>query len=388
MPSRVSLAELIDSDVPLRPEGAVAILREVCRQYVAGDLHGIPNATVIRLTPDGAVVVEGPVNRDHDPVTAAATLLTDLLPGFETPTGFKVPGGLRLVIARAIRAIDLPPFSGIAEFSEALSRFSAPDLGETVRGLFRGWAARRAVSPESPRGSEVTISDIRRARRATGLSLEDVARGCGVPAWRLRELEWGYLRNWTADDRGRQDLTAYARAAGLDTALVLDVAWPLMESTEVMPEAAIESVSKSVPAEGWTLVPTLPLDIPAPLPWRTSAAERTKRAVPERYRWALALAAAAVIAVGAIATGWERPLSPAVAVEAARVQSEPPAPAPDVDPLNAGSTLDAPRLKNIRPASYARPAAAPHVRTVKAKPRPAPQHKSFLKRVLFRIVIK
>jgi hypothetical protein len=182
MPSRVSLAELIDSDVPLRPEGAVAILREVCRQYVAGDLHGIPNATVIRLTPDGAVVVEGPVNRDHDPVTAAATLLTDLLPGFETPTGFKVPGGLRLVIARATRAIDLPPFSGIAEFSETLSRFSAPDLGETVRGLFRAWGARHAVSPESSRGSEVTISDIRRARRATGLSLEVVARACGVPA--------------------------------------------------------------------------------------------------------------------------------------------------------------------------------------------------------------
>jgi hypothetical protein len=82
------------------------------------------------------------------------------------------------------------------------------------------------------------------------------------------------------------------------------------------------------------------------------------------------------------------------------VQSEPPLTAPDVDPIDAGSTpdarltpdarptLDAPRLKNIRPASYARPSAAPHVRTIKAKPRPAPQHKSFLKRVLFRIVIK
>ena len=286
MSSRVSLAELIDSDVPLRPDGAVAVLREVCRQYVAGDLHGIPNATVIRLTPDGGVVVEGPVNRDHDPVTAAATLLTDLLPGFETPTGFKVPGGLRLVIARAMRAIDLPPFSGIAEFSEALSRFSAPDLGDTVGGLFRAWAARHAVSPGLPPGREVTISDIRRARRATGLSLEDVARACGVPAWRLRELEWGYMRNWTADDRGRQDLCAYARAAGLDKTLVVDVAWPLMESTEAVPAAAVESVSvpESVPAESWTLVPTLPLDIAAPLPWRSSAADlyeaRDPRALP------------------------------------------------------------------------------------------------------------
>jgi hypothetical protein len=401
MSSRVSLAELIDSDVPLRPDGAVAVLREVCRQYVAGDLHGIPNATVIRLTPDGGVVVEGPVNRDLDPVTAAATLLTDLLPGFETPTGFKVPGGLRLVIARAMQAIDLPPFSGIAEFSEALSRFSAPDLGDTVGGLFRAWAARHAVSPESSPGRGVTISDIRRARRATGLSLEDVARACSVPAWRLRELEWGYMRNWTADDRGRQDLCAYARAAGLDTTLVVDVAWSLMESTEAVPAAAIESdsVPASVPADSWTLVPTLPLDIAAPLPWRNSAAERTKRAIPERYRWVLALAAAAIIAISAIATGWERPLSPVAAVEAAKVQSEPPVTGPADDPLNARSTsdarstsvarptLDAPRMKNIRPASYVSPAAA-RVHTVKAKPRPAPQHKSFLKRVLFRIVIK
>lgn len=395
MSSRVSLAELIDSDVPLRPDGAVAVLREVCRQYVAGDLHGIPNATVIRLTPDGGVVVEGPVNRDHDPVTAAATLLTDLLPGFETPTGFQVPGGLRLVIARAMRAIDLPPFSGIAEFSEALSRFSAPDLGETVGGLFRAWTARHAVSPESPPGREVTISDIRRARRATGLSLEDVARACGVPVWRLRELEWGYMRNWTADDRGRRDLGAYARAAGLDTTLVVDVAWPLLESTEAVPAPAIESVfvPESVPAESWTLVPTLPLDIAAPLPWRTSAAERTKRAIPERYRWVLALAAAAIIAISAIATGWERPLSPVAAVEAAKVQSEPPVTGPADDPLNVRSTpdarptLEAPRMKNIRPASYVSPAAA-RIHTVKAKPRPAPQHKSFLKRLLFRIVLK
>src|SRR5437763_6148238 len=109
MPSRVSLAELIDNNVPLRPDEAVAVLREVCRQYSSGHLHGIPNATVIRLTPDGGVAVEGPVSRDQDPIRAAATLLTDLLPGFETPTGFKVPGGLRLVIARAMRTIDLPP---------------------------------------------------------------------------------------------------------------------------------------------------------------------------------------------------------------------------------------------------------------------------------------
>src|SRR5215831_8214755 len=146
MSSRVSLAELIDSDVPVRPDEAVAILREVCRQYSSGGLRGIPNATVIRLTPDGQVVIEGPVSRDQAVVPAAAALLSELLPGFDTPTGFKVPGGLRLVLARATRTLDLPPFTGVDDLSAALARFAAPDLGDTARALFRSWSARRAVA--------------------------------------------------------------------------------------------------------------------------------------------------------------------------------------------------------------------------------------------------
>src|SRR3954447_23135570 len=197
MQSRMSLAELIDADVPIRPDEAVAILREVCRQYAAGDLRGIPNPTVIRLTREGRVLVEGPLNRDQAPVPAAAALLSELLPGFDTPTGFKVPGGLRLVLARATRTLDLPPFADIAEFCAALERFTSPDLHDTVRALFHAWTARQAAASGEPR--EITISDVRRARRATGLSLEDVARAASIPADKLRELEWGYMRNWTAD---------------------------------------------------------------------------------------------------------------------------------------------------------------------------------------------
>src|SRR5262245_41526126 len=112
MHTRVSLAELIDSDVPLRPDEAAAIVRELCRQYAAGSLRGIPTPAGIRLTHDGDVVVEGPVSRDHSAVPAAAALLSDLLPGYHGSNGFKVPGGLRLVLARATGALDLPPFAG------------------------------------------------------------------------------------------------------------------------------------------------------------------------------------------------------------------------------------------------------------------------------------
>ena len=56
MTTRVSLAELAAADIPLRPDEAVAIIAEICRQYASGRLPGIPSAGVIRLTSDGAVV--------------------------------------------------------------------------------------------------------------------------------------------------------------------------------------------------------------------------------------------------------------------------------------------------------------------------------------------
>jgi hypothetical protein len=383
MPSRVSLAELIDSDIPVRPEEAVAILREVCRQYSAGDLRGIPNPTVIRLTPEGGVVVEGPVSRDQNATCAAAELLAELLPGFDTPTGFKVPGGLRLVLARATRALDLPPFTDVNDFSAALSRFAAPDLGETVRGLFRSWSARRAVERAADRPHELTVSDIRRARRATGLSLDDIARATGIPASRLRELEWGYLRNWSADDTGRDELRRYARAAGLDDATVVSVAWPLVES------AAAEPVGEAQPAaapQGSLAVLPAPIEPaaiePAPLPWRARSATAAPRRF-DRYRWTVALAAAVVIVLAAVFVGWDRPtavvaLEPAPVSAAASVPQPVPAPGP--------SSLD-PSSYGARRASYVRPPQRPAAKR-KPKPSPPPQKKSFLKRELFRIVIR
>ena len=48
MTTRVSLAELAAADIPLRPDEAVAIIAEICRQYASGRLPGIPSAGVIR----------------------------------------------------------------------------------------------------------------------------------------------------------------------------------------------------------------------------------------------------------------------------------------------------------------------------------------------------
>jgi hypothetical protein len=381
MQSRVSIAELIDTDTPLRPDDAAAIVREVCRQFAEGGLRGIPNATVIRLTLDGTVVVEGPVSRDHSPVPAAAALLTDLLPGFDGANGFRVPGGLRLVLARALGALDVPPFSGVPEFSSSLERFASPDLPDVVRRLFQSWAARQASRP--PDGLKgLTISDVRRARRATGLSLEDVSRGSSIPAAKLRELEWGYVRNWHADAAGRDELGRYARAAGLDEDLVVSVAWPLIESDAVEEPACAEPPCEDA---AWALVPVGTQALIPPVP-RTV----TRPAPLIRYRWALALAAAILLVAAVVATGWEQQVSKPATRAAA---------APSIEARR-------PPIGDVRPASFERPvpnavegpapsalekerpaASRPRARKAPARKAPAPR-RSFFQKELLRIVIR
>ena len=46
----------------------------------------------------------------------------------------------------------------------------------------------------------------------------DMAR---IPVSMLRQLEWGYLRNWPKGLYGRTQLVRYARASGLSRQLVL-----------------------------------------------------------------------------------------------------------------------------------------------------------------------
>jgi hypothetical protein len=373
MQSRVSIAELIDSDVFLRPEDAVAIFSDICRQYTEGLLRGIPNAAVIRLTPDGDVVVEGPVCRDHAGVPAAAHLLTEMLPGFDShQSGFKVPGGLRLVLARATGSIDLPPFADVEAFRAALQRFAAPDLAGTVRGLFQAWAARQTPRDPADAPRELTISDVRRARRATGLSLEDVSRGADIPAGTLRELEWGYVRNWRANDQGREALRRYARAAGLDEDLVVSIAWPLIEREH--------AAAASVDEDEWGLVPTgSQALVPVPQP---SAPSPSPSPALGPYRWVAALAAAVLLVITVFATGPEQPLA---------APPMPPATRGPVTPLPAAPAPDIRANPAVRSASYVRPAVRPTPRKApprKSAKRPAPRKPSFFKRELFRIVIR
>ena len=127
--SSVSLSELT---LPLRPVEAVTIVRELALRVVHGQVPGVPSFQVVRLCPSGVISVEGPVAADSHEVARAAHLLQTLLPSFDA--GAHVPGALRLVLARAQRTLDLPPFASLQEFAETLSRFAAPDPEQCVRG--------------------------------------------------------------------------------------------------------------------------------------------------------------------------------------------------------------------------------------------------------------
>ena len=386
MTPRVSLAELAAADIRIRPAEAVAIVSEICRQYRSGLITAVPSPGVIRLTSDGEIVVEGPLTIGVGGVARAAHLLNDLLADFDAPSQYRASGGLRLVIARALGTLDLPPYASIDEFCAAIARFSVPDLPSTARTLYQAWAAARAAR-EAAVASPLTISDVRRARRATGLSLDDLAAVADVPAMRLRELEWGYMRHWCADAEGHDRVVRYARAAGLDEELVLSIAWPMIEDAALVHDPEPEAVTALVPAMTQAIA-VLPFPAPAPRRHRFAA-------------WGLAAAAAAVLAITTVTFGrgvaplwpsFARPDAPPIPV-ASRDAPAPAAAIPasasireetDAPPEAASAAVRTSGSRAARPAVKAtnRPAPAPQ------KPRPAPKRRSFFQRELFRIEIR
>jgi len=402
MTTRVSLAELAAAEIQLRPAEAAAIVSEICRRCASGELRGVPPPGVIRLSRDGEISVEGPMTTGDD-VAGAAHLLNDLLAPFDAPAEYRASGALRLVIARALGTLDVPTYTSLPQFSAALSRFASADVRDAARGLVLAWERVTAAHHlEMCDPAELTISDIRRARRATGLSLQDVAAAANVPHRKLRDLEWGYPRDWRPDDEGRAQVIRYARAAGLDEGLVLSIAWPLIEETPAPPARE----------PGMALVPSGPQSLLAPEPVAAPAARGARR------RWRAPAAAAILIAIALLGAmvALHRPpenrrASPTTAPVAVPADARAAADVPDAAmsvPLAAAATPPArpavERASSTRPsaASSAAPAVQRPVRERPANartppaggrageaPKRPPQRKpSFFQRELFRIVIR
>ncbi len=341
----VSLADLAAAGVAVNHAEAVGIVRDVVLRASRGELPGVPSAHVIRLSASGAVLVEGPVAADARAVPRAAHLLDSLLPGFDAPAEVRVPGALRLVVARALGTLDLPAYSSLEAFAEALARFESADPQVAIRELVarvaegasahaappavavpavavvgsasdfevedEGHPDRVAASPVrlEPRETSLTISDIRRARRATGLTLAQISERSRISPRLLVELEWGYMRNWPSSHIGRTQLVRYARAAGLDDHLVVRTVWPLLE--ESVRERQATTLATAVSAPSFEHEPGTALAV--------VDEHQPSEARPGRKRYLAALAIPALLAVGIAPALWDRAIrTPAPAVDGAR----------------------------------------------------------------------
>lgn len=164
MPPCLSLTELASAGLRLRPVEAAAIVIEVCRQCLEGRIPGIPPQNAIRVTAAGDVEIRGSAISGQAAVTRAAHLLNDMLPAFDAPPEYRAPGGLRLVIARALGTLDLPPYASLEEFTGALARFTPPDSRDAVRTVFREWEQAQAALPVATAGRILTASRSDRSR--------------------------------------------------------------------------------------------------------------------------------------------------------------------------------------------------------------------------------
>jgi len=350
-----SFAELSVAGVSLQPREAVTIVRELALRVARGELPGVPSAHVIRVFATGTISVEGPMAADSRSVARAAHLLDTLLPPFNAPAHLRASGALRLVLARALGTLDLPAYPSLETFAQALSRFASDDPESAVRALFArrlsapavfhragpvaestpagradiyelaartsgaaireltvregaGTARRPEFRLEPDEPSPLTISDIRRARRATGLTLAEISERSHIPRRLLSELEWGYLRNWPGSHAGRHQLLRYAHAAGLDDQLVVRTVWPLLEeSVRERGDVSVETIPIE-PAVGSAQSTSLALIPPA--------AADTRRWTRQRLLAALAIPALLAIGVAPAVLEWgaaSRAGSPAAA---------------------------------------------------------------------------
>jgi hypothetical protein len=146
---RISLAELIAMGVRLRPTEAVTIVGELCRQTAARVIPGLPSPEAIRLSSTGDITIEGRVPSNADEVRRAAQLLEALLPEVDAPPEYRASGALRLVIARGLGTLDLPPYPSLESFCAELMRFTTVDARDTVAALVTAF---NAMAPQEQAG--------------------------------------------------------------------------------------------------------------------------------------------------------------------------------------------------------------------------------------------
>jgi hypothetical protein len=138
----IALSHLLGRGVRLEAHEAVALARALLAHPV-----GIPTPENILLGSDGSISCTSTAGAPS--VVSIACLLHTLLPA-GTPN---VPAPLRYAIARALEAVEAPPFATPGEFSSALARFEKGATREVLRGVLQ-----RGARPSSPGAAPTTAA--------------------------------------------------------------------------------------------------------------------------------------------------------------------------------------------------------------------------------------
>jgi hypothetical protein len=140
----VTLADLETHRLPLRAEEAVAVVLGLGDRL--GWATSPPEVARITLTRAGSIDVT-PFEPQAAEPRAYAQLLDQLLPEGVLGDEFKVPGALRLVVARGLGQIDLPPFPDATALAATLRRFVSRPIPQLVAAVVS-----RTAPAGGPRG--------------------------------------------------------------------------------------------------------------------------------------------------------------------------------------------------------------------------------------------
>ena len=165
---RVSLAEIRARGVALRAEEAVAIVLQLGDRLAWQAAPPLLHAIVLQS--DGRVEVRADTDAIGATAASYAKLLHELLPEPHDGGG-KVPGGLRLLVARALGEGGLPIVTSTA-FAAALHRFAPHAAADTIVGVLLRWAestSHVAVRQPDRRRSGPSVSDLRQQLRQSDL---------------------------------------------------------------------------------------------------------------------------------------------------------------------------------------------------------------------------
>lgn len=237
-PFRASL-DAVAGTVPITAVQSATIVSEISSKLERWLDRSHPVTVVVPSMRDVSILQGGSVwwcRGQAVPAPRAVAALGALLAALLDHTAaHRAPAGLLYVVARATDPRHLAPFADLTDFRRALVRYAASRPNVALDSLAARFAV--ACSKLPPLGTDSTISDVRRLRRAGGVTLAQIAIDTAIPISLLRELEWGVYTYWSLE-HARGALELYAERAGLDgeaVARIVEQEQALVISDRVQP---------------------------------------------------------------------------------------------------------------------------------------------------------